>query len=140
MTRTARFAQSTLIIVFMSGFAINIAAVVLSWARGVIYIDLLQGMVVQLLAIYAMPLGAILGGVFGQRSDAEAAAPAQAFWVALAVALLWNVLLTARVLVFALGREDDVSELTDYLAKVSAASAFLIAGTLAFYFARKTPG
>jgi hypothetical protein len=101
VSRSARFVQNTLILVFMIGFAICVAAIVVAYVRGAIYADMLKDIVVQLLAIYSMPLGAILGGVFAQRGSGDVPAPAQAFWVA--------------------------------------ASAFLVAGALAFYFAKKEP-
>jgi hypothetical protein len=137
---STRFVRNVLVIVFMTGFGICLAAVGIAYLRGAIYADMLKDMVVQLLAIYSMPLGAIIGGVFGQRGSGDAPAPAQAFWLALAIALLWNALLVVRIVAFGVAREDDLALLTAYLKEVSAAAGFLVAGVLAYYFARNGSG
>lgn len=139
MKPSTQFVQNWLILVFIGGFAISAAMTGLAYARGAIYADTLKDIVVRLLVTYAMPLGTIVGGVYGQRDAVGAPSSAQAFWVALIVALLWNLLLVVRIVVFGFAKEDDAAALIAYFNDVSTASVFLVTGTLAFYFARNEP-
>lgn len=136
-------ARMALVAIFVCGFTVQVAAVIVTYWRATISYDDLTGLLLKLLAIYSVHLGVIFGGIFAQqRNSGRKAAPATAFWLAVALAGIWNVLLLWRSLSFGLAAfnpnsEDNVDRLASYLQSISTASAFLVTGALAFFFAKK---
>jgi hypothetical protein len=99
----------------------------------------LEVLILQILAIYSIPLSVILGALFGQDDQKEMCANPSAFYAAFVLSILWNGLLLGRTFVFVCGFAEDehVGDLTGFLQNTSAASMFLITGALAFFFAKK---
>lgn len=98
----------------------------------------LQSLVLKVLAIYSVHLTVVLGGIFAQPSGSLEDPPSSLAWTAIALALLWNVLLIWRSVSFALAPRDSVTDLMKYLEGVASASSFLVTGTLAFFFTKGT--
>jgi hypothetical protein len=96
-----------------------------------------QSLVTKLLAIYAVQLGVILGGIFAQPRVPRTTTPAVVVgWIALVLALLWNCLLIFRSTSFVLANEDSTEELIKYLDGISAAGSFLVSGAITFFFGK----
>ena len=132
-------ARFTLLGVFLACMAISIIVISMTYLRGAIYPRHLQQLILAVLGIYSIPLGTILGGIFGQRGDLDRPTSNPAFGVALAVAAGWNLLLLARVFIFGIATQDSVEQFAAYLSTVAAASSFLVVGALTFFFTRKEP-
>jgi hypothetical protein len=96
----------------------------------------LQSLVVKLLGIYLVHFGVIFGGIFAQPKGPLKAPSAPLAWTAMILALLWNLLLVWRSLSFSTARQDSAADLIKYLDATSSASSFLVAGALAFFFAK----
>jgi hypothetical protein len=126
-----------LIALFLTSLALSIVVIAVVYLRGGIYANHLQQLMLAVLAVYSVPLGTILGGMFGERGMRANRIAAPAFWVALTVSLLWNLLLLVRVVIFGVARDDSVEDFAGYLTTVSAASSFLVVGALAFFFTKK---
>jgi hypothetical protein len=124
--------------VFLLSLAAQLAALFLVRTR--MWPNEFQDLLLKLLAIYSVQLGVVLGGIFAQsRNPLADPAPALA-WAALLLAVIWNLLLVSRSLLFAFaGAEgDSVTDLMKYLEGISSASSFLVAGGLAFFFGKGT--
>lgn len=120
---------------------VNAGALAAAFFRGAIYPDDLKTLFEQILAVYSIPVGTILGGIFAEPGGGRESVPKPAFWVALVLALLWNFVLVIRCVVFAFAHEDLVSDFVGFLTAVSSASLFLVSGALAYFFTKKsTPG
>jgi hypothetical protein len=130
-------ARIVLLGLFVACMAIIVAVVGVTYLRGAFYLAQLQQLIIAALSVYSVPLGAILGGMFGQRSTPARQIRNPAFWVALTVSAIWNLLLVARVFIFGVAREDSVTDFAGYLGAVSGASSFLVVGALAYFFTRK---
>ena len=104
----------------------------------IIYAEDFEALTLQILAIYSIPLAVILGAFFAQGKQPEARAVPSAFYAAFVLSILWNALLIVRTLIFGFAKEDFVGDLADFLQNTSAASSFLIAGALAFFFTKKS--
>jgi len=96
----------------------------------------LLALVLKLLGIYSVPLGIILGGIFAQPKGPLHDPPAGVAWAALLLAAIWNLPLVWRSISFGLAQQDSVGDLIKYLDSVASASSFLVAGVLAFFFAK----
>lgn len=128
-------AQGALAGTFILFLVANVAAVAAAYFRGFIYSDNLTDLLIQFLTIYSVPLGVIVGGVFAESGDEPREKPRGAFRLALALALVWNLLLLLRSGLFAVSSEDSIEDLSSYLLRVSAVSTFLVGAGLAYFFA-----
>ena len=137
MTIRLRSARIILLGLFAGCLTIAVLLIGMTYLRGVIYGRHLQQLVLAVLSVYSAPLGTILGGIFAQRQERDRAASSSAFWIAIVVALIWNLLLLVRVVIFAAASNDRVDDFTGYLTSVAAASSFLVVGSLAFYFTKR---
>lgn len=79
-------------------------------------------------------MAVILGGIFGKRKPAGTTAPGLPFRVALVLSALWNLLLLWRAVAFYFASDDRAANLITYWDTVAAASSFLVAGALAYFF------
>ena len=113
---------------------LQLSLVALSYGRSAIYSDDLRDLVVRFLAVYSVPLGAIISGIFGKSASSDLPAPERAFWVAVSLAALWNLLILGRTLLFTFSATDKVSALTEYVDAVVAASSFLTVAALTYFF------
>jgi len=123
-----------LLAIFAFGLAIQMAAFLA--VSGKMWPEDLQSLIVKLLGLYAAPLGVILGGMFAQPKGPLAEPPAALGGAALFLAVLWNLLLAWRSLSFSFATQDSATDVIKYMESVSGASTFLVAGMLAFFFAK----
>jgi hypothetical protein len=128
-------AQNRILLVFVLSLLAVLSLVSVSYARKAIYSQDLRDLVVRFLAIYSIPLGVIIPGIFGKVSSRGRLAPPRAFWTAVALALIWNLLLMGRTVFFTFAAEDQVSSLLDFINTVATASSFLTVGALSYFFA-----
>ena len=128
-------AQNRILLVFVLSLLAVLALVSISYAQRAIYSSDLRDVVVRFLAIYSIPLGVIIPGMFGRASSGKRLAPRRAFWTALALALIWNLLIIGRTVFFTFATEDQVSSLLDFINTVATASSFLTVGALSYFFA-----
>jgi hypothetical protein len=143
MTNTR--ARAVLVSIFVGGLVIQAIAVIITYSKGAIAYEDLTNLLLKLLAIYSVHLGVIFGGIFAQQQDAQKksqTAPKTAFWLAVVLASIWNLLLLWRGISFGMAAfnpdsEDNVDRLSSYLQSISSASSFLVTGSLAFFFTKK---
>lgn len=131
-----RRSQLALLALFMIGLVVHLACFGSAFLAGAVYAEDLQTLAVRALAVYSVPLGVIVGGIFGGKADPAARASPGIFWTAAGLSLLWNLLLLTRSLIFVIAEYDTVGSLLAYVDAVSAAGTFLIGGALAYFFAK----
>jgi hypothetical protein len=128
---------------FVACLAIGLAIVLIAYAKGLISSGELGSLLTVLLGAYSVHLGVILGGVYGDDKPRGGFAAGLTGQIAVAVALLWNLILLGLLLIYAMAvfdpGHDDPSTTKDLIANLqlaATASSFLVAGALAFFFAR----
>ncbi len=95
----------------------------------------LQALTLQLLGSYGVHLGVMIAGVFAQEARKTRRVAMLPFGLALALALLWNLLLAWFTFAF-ITSDYSVAVLSEQITAVSQASSFLVAGALAYFFAK----
>ena len=136
-------ARVSIVAVFLACLVVQAAAVILAYSKDAIAYGDLASLVTKLLAVYSVHLAVIFGGMFAQHSEDEPVlAPPVAFWLALVLAVMLNLLLAWRSVLFTVAafdssRDDSVEHLMSYIETISSASSFLVAGALTFFFAKK---
>lgn len=140
-------ARIALIILFIGALVVQVSAVLLTYSKGLITDDDLVNVLLKMLAIYGVHLTVIIAGIIAQVQDERVKprpqrVPPTAFWVALTLALLWNLLLVWRSVKFGLAAYDENSEdnielFTNFIEKIAAGGSFLVAGFLTFFFAKR---
>jgi hypothetical protein len=136
-------ARNVLVAIFLASLVIQIGAVILTYTEGAIASKDLSTLLLKLLAVYSVHLAVIFGGIFAQQQDGQPVqTPTTAFWVAVVVAAIWNVLLIWRSIAFCaaafnINLNDNVLSLSTYIDDVSKAGSFLVAGALAFFFTKR---
>lgn len=131
-----RRSQLALLALFLIGLIVHLVCFGSAFLKGAIYAEDLQTLAVRALTVYSVPLGVIVGGIFGGKAVPAATASAGIFWTAAGLSLLWNLLLVVRSLLFVLAEQDTIGSLLAYVDAVSAAGTFLIGGALAYFFAK----
>jgi hypothetical protein len=130
--------------VFVLGLVVQVIAVMLAYSKGAIASGDLISLLTKLLAVYGVHFAVIIGGILAQHQNAQ---PAQvstiAFCLAVALSLIWNVLLVWRSVLFGMAAydvntEDSVIRLLSYLESISSAGSWLVAGALAFFFTKQS--
>jgi hypothetical protein len=140
-------ARKVLIALFVGSLVVQICAVVTAYSKEVIADNDLVNILLRLLAVYGVHLTVMIGGIIAQQQD-EKGKPqpkkdvSTAFWVAVGLTSLWNLLLVWRSVKFGMGAfdensEDNVELLTNYIDKIAAGGSFLVAGFLSFFFAKR---
>jgi hypothetical protein len=127
-------AQLWILSVFVASLLLELCLVGGSYARNAIYPQDLRDLAIRFLAIYSVPLGLIISGIFAKSDSSERVAPSRAFWTAIALAAIWNALILGRTLLFTFASEDQVSTLVDFISGVAAASSFLTVAALTYFF------
>ena len=130
-------AQMVLASVFVVFLILQIGMIIYVYSLEGIYPEDVTNILLKMLIIYSVPLGIILGGVFGKGIRSKTNAPVVAFFLALVLAIVWNILLAWRGIAFALTTDDSVSQLINYLDVVATASTFLVAGSLSYFFSKE---
>lgn len=131
-----RHSRLALVALFVISLLLHMACFGYVFLIGAVYVEDLQTLTVRTLAVYSVPLGVIIGGIFGGTADPAGPAAPGTFWTAAAFSLLWNVLLVWRTVLFAFGEQDSITSLLSYVDAVAAGGTFLIGGALAYYFAK----
>jgi hypothetical protein len=98
----------------------------------------LQALILKIVAVYSVHLTVILGGIFAQPKGPLEDPPAPLAWTAIALAVLWNVLLAWRSFAFSMASQDSAPELIKYQDGVGSSTSFLVTGALAFFFTKGT--
>lgn len=127
-----------LLFLFVASLILHFCIFTYTYFEKMIYAEDFEALTLLILAIYSIPLGVILGGFFAQGKQPEARAVPSAFYAAFVLSILWNALLIVRTMIFGFAKEDFVGDVADFLQNTSAGSSFLIAGALAFFFAKKS--
>jgi hypothetical protein len=128
--------QSILLGLFLVFLVACCAAVIYTYSRGEIEPASLRQLLLKLLAVYSVHLSVVIGGMFAVRAAAASATAPRFAWSAIALALAWNLLITARVGLFAFQNLDTVDSLVEYMDTVAASSAFLVLGVITFVFVK----
>lgn len=133
--RGAQFALGGLFLAFLVAHVVCFSV---AYLMGAIDVEDLSNMTVRILAIYSVPLGVVLGGVFGGTSLPTDRGEFGVLCFALVLSTLWNLLLVVRSVVFVIseGSPHAIAELFSYFDTLTAASTFLIGGALAYYSAK----
>lgn len=131
-----RRTQIALGAVFVAALLVIVGCLVYALLAKKIYADDLQALTIQVLAVYSVPLGIIVGGIFGGSAKPSGKGRTYTFWIALILSLLWNALLVFRSSLFAIADQDSTIWLKNYFETVAAAGTFLIGAALAYYFAK----
>jgi hypothetical protein len=133
-----------LIAVFALCLVVQVIVVMLAYSKGAIASGDLISLLTKLLAIYGVHFAVIIGGILAQHQNAQPAqVSAIAFWLAVALSLIWNLLLVWRSVIFGMAAydvniEDSVTRLLSYLDSISSAGSWLVAGALAFFFTKRS--
>src|SRR5271169_2037411 len=104
-------AQVRILSVFIASLLVGLSLLGVSFAKNAIYSQDLRDLAVRFLAIYSVPLGVIISGIFAKSDSSDRLAPRLAFWTAIALAVIWNALILGRTLLFTFTSEDQVSSL-----------------------------
>lgn len=135
-------ARVILLLVFLGFLVLSAGVVIYAYSSRAIADKDLNTLLTRVLSIYAVHLAIILGGIFGQQDMEKNKLMRLPFWVAMALSITWNVLLTWRLILFGLAahdpsRDDSVNAVLDYLTNISTASSFLVAGALSYFFTKQ---
>lgn len=132
--------RTLLLIIFLVGLVIQLGAAVYKYSQpDELSNNDLTVFITKLLALYSPQLGVIIGGIFAKErvERPRRGRASSVFAVAVTLAVLWNLLLIWRTMAYSFSRNDELANLLKYLDTVSAASSFLIAGAMAYFFAEK---
>jgi hypothetical protein len=135
-----RVAQVWILAIFTASLVLELCLVGVSFIRGAIYADDFRDLTVRFLAIYSVPLGVVISGIFAKSASSNHLAPARAFWTAVLLAAVWNALILGRTLLFASSAEDQVTSLVEFVTATAAASSFLTVASLTYFFTVKKGG
>lgn len=135
-----RIAQVWILLIFLASLLVLLSLVAFSYEKQAIYSDDLRDLVVRFLAVYSVPLGVVISGIFGKAATPDRLAPERAFWVAIALALVWNFLILGRTLLFTFSANDRVTALVEYVDAVVGASSFLTVAALTYFFTTDQEG
>ena len=128
-------ARTFLVAAFVGGLVLQLLVISLTYLKGEISPKDVGVLTAKLLGIYSVQMAVILGGIFGQRGPVAVRAPTLPFRLALTLSVLWNLLLLWRAVAFYFVSDDRTANLMSYWDTASAASSFLVAGALAYFFA-----
>ena len=118
--------------VFIIFLLVQLAALVSTYLRGEIYVNEVTNLIKELLILYSVPMTIMIAGIAANRRPKKDAS--QIFWIALSLALLWNLLFAWRALAFAIAENGDSDiKLIAYFREISYGS-FIIAGVLTYFF------
>lgn len=130
-------ARAIIVSTFVGGLTLQLLVFMLTYLRGEISAKDIVILIAKLLSIYSVQMAVILGGIFGQHKSGGRVASSVTFRIAFVLSVLWNLLLLWRSVSFYFAENDQATELVSYLDIVSGASSFLVAGALAYFFAKQ---
>ncbi|MEM1352344.1 MAG: hypothetical protein AAGF27_08360 [Pseudomonadota bacterium] len=105
-------------------------------STGGLYPEDVVTLMTQVLGLYATPFGVILGGMFARKDKPQPKHAGVLFLVAIALVVIWNLLILWRTAVFVLATDGQASSFAAELTQLANASLFLVSGMLAYYFAK----
>jgi ammonia channel protein AmtB len=100
----------------------------------------LQSLSTKILGVHSAQLGIILATIFASKQQKSRKAPPALAWVAIGLTILWIGVVGWRPVSLLFVHDDDVKEVLAYLDAVSAASSFVVASALTFFFAHPSEG
>jgi hypothetical protein len=120
---------------FLLCFLIQMAMATWVLLRGAINPGSYAPLVAKLLSIYSVPIGVIVGGIFAAKGTTRRATVATV-WTVLALTGVWNLLLTARYVLFALAPAgtDSIPQLKEFQDAMVSGGSFLLNGALAYLY------
>lgn len=128
-------ARTRLTYIFIFFFAFNNLLIVIPFVKNSYGSESLINIMTRILVVYSVHVAVIVGGVFGQKDSRRDLTSKNSFWIALIMALLWNVLLSFRLIVFTFIETDTTDEdLIKYIDTIAPASSFLVSGALTYFF------
>lgn len=140
-------ARVALAVSFLVSLIIQAVAIIVTYSEEAISYKDLSTLITKLLSVYAIHLAIIFGGIFAQHQNAKQKArpeqaPGGAFWIAIVLAVMWNMLLVWRSVKFGMAAfdvtsEDNVNHLSNYIDTIASAGSFLVAGALTFFFSKR---
>ena len=137
MTLSYRHTRTGLIVVFILGFFANVLSILYLYFNGGLEDYDATNTIVVTAEIYSIPLGVILAGIFAQNRDPDEPVNRNIFLVAIVMSLTWNLLLIWRSLAFVMASFPDITLYIDELKNLANKSLFMVAGILAYFFAKK---
>jgi hypothetical protein len=128
-------ARTILVLIFIFFFTFNNLLIVIPFVKNSYGSESLINIMTRILVVYSVHVAVILGGIFGQKNSPRDLTSKDSFWIAFIVALLWNILLTWRCIVFTFIETDTTDEdLIKYIDTVAPASSFFVSGALTYFF------
>ena len=118
---------------FLLAFVAQITALV--YIRDQMRSSELLGLVIQLLGVYSVHLGVMIGAVFAKNEKGDKRVSPLPFWLALCLVILWNAMFCCFTAVNIFS-EASVETISGGISSLSTASVFLVAGVLAYFFAK----
>lgn len=144
---TVTRARVVLVSLFLISLIVQAVAIIITYSEEAISNKDLSSLITKLLSVYAVHLAVIFGGIFAQQRNASqkgrsARVPGLAFWLAIVLAVIWNLLLVWRSVVFGMAAfdvssEDNVGHLSNYMDTIASSGSFLVAGALTFFFSKR---
>lgn len=136
--------RMTLLCLFVICMLISCGAI--AWARyeNAIGPNSSHELLFKILAVYAVHLSVVLGGMFAVKHPgappamAAPAPPVDYAWGAIVLVTVWNLFVFGRILLFTVLEQDSVSSLSTYLETWGSASAFLVTGALTAIFVKNS--
>ena len=123
-----------LALLFGESFIVLTGLLGISVFKGLIYISDFITLLMSLFAVYSAHLGMIAGALFGPTNESRSKS---LFWLAVGMALIWILILSARTIYFTFAASDSVSSLSDDLVKVGGMSSVLVGGAMSYIFNKK---
>jgi hypothetical protein len=125
-------ARAVLIALFLLALVLQLVTVFA--VRRAMWPEDFQSLILKIITTYSVPLAVVLGNLIARPHARSTPVPRTLAWSAIVLTLLWNLLLVARAIDFALASEDSATALMSYFDAVAASSSFLIAGIMSFFF------
>jgi hypothetical protein len=124
----------TILAVFGGSLLLQVIAIYV--VRGHMWPEELPQAIARLMSLYSIHLAVVLGGIFARSRERLPRVSSALAWTAIALVALWNAMLVARTISFAVADADSIGDLLKYWDIVGSSSSFLVVGVLAFVFTR----
>lgn len=130
---TNRKTKSYLVMMFLLCLAIEISLLFSLVAKHALRMDTAVSLIKDVIKVYFVPLGVVLGGIFGERNGSPRKASKITSVVAVAVSGIWNLLFLVPTLIYFLSAQDTTHTFRSILDLAPYANA-LVAVALVWAF------
>jgi hypothetical protein len=131
-----RQAQGSLVGIYLLFLSASLGAILYLQLVGGMFVDEAIQALIVLIKVYSVPLGVILAGIFAQGKIRAQKVQSNPFIVAIAVSLMWNLLLAWRTAAYVTAVRSDVQTYIAGIQEVGNQASFLAAGALTFFFTK----